>query len=1128
MDQKLPIKLESPTSVILTFIITAFLIILGGISLHRNFENILYHQKKVEHSQQVQREVDRMFIALRDAEASVRGYLLTGTQDYLAPFKQNRQDLANHYEKAVELTSDNATQTALLESMRSDIENRYKLFDDMISRFAETRAIYANDKALHEGRVMTSRMRNVVAQIQANEEALLQERQGSVRDSRRYFIIVLIGSTLLSFVAVSIAFRQWQKNQTKAITETRRAMIESNRKENLAETAKKVSGDLSLKNVGSGVLPHLAASTGALVGTFYVQKGDELHLVAEYGNLSAAMADQRERVRIGKGLLGEAYRRGQFAIHADLPSDYLRITSSTGETDANSIVLLPLYFQNFLVGIIELGYIRKVPEEQIEFLKEAGGIIGTGVNAAVTREQTQELLEKTQQQAEELEAQQEELRTNNEELEQQARALETQHEVMNQRNFELEEIRREVERKARDLESTSRYKSEFLAKMSHELRTPLNSLLILATLLTENKGGNLTAKQVGFSNSIRNAGNDLLNLINDILDLSKIEAQKITIRREPIKIGDFYDHIQSVFANQAEASGLKLNIQVPDKVKATEVFTDRQRLEQILKNFVSNALKFTPSGSITLSAIDLGDKIRFQVEDTGIGIPADKQDAIFEAFEQVDNSLSRSFSGTGLGLTISRELAHLLGGSIAMESQELKGSTFMLTLPKKAAGPAVETVDAKNPSKQPDFEPMPAHSTTQNIDLGHFEPAVTSALKNVKPDKKSILIVEDDERFRKLVVEAAASYNFETIEAGDGELALAILEKHQPDAVLLDIKLPGVSGLGLLEMMKRSPHLRHIPIHMISALEYQQSAMRIGAMGYLTKPVTIDKVRSALTRIENIISQRVKKLLVVEDDENQQKAIRHLVEGSDIEIVQAKNGAEALAAIEANPIDCIILDMSLPDMTGIDFLDHLTRLQVSVPPIVVYTGRDLSSDELRKLEKFSDSIIIKGAKSPDRLLDEVNLFLHRVEKLLPESKREMLAQMRGQNQQFDGSRVLIVDDDLRNVFALTSALEEKGFVIDVARNGAEAVEKVTSSEDKYDVVLMDIMMPVMDGLEATKKIRQDSRFRNLPIVALTAKAMKGDHEACIAAGCSDYLPKPVNLNNLFSVLKVWVQTGNYI
>lgn len=1132
-------KLESSTPVLITFILAAILILAGGFSLYRNFEDISAHQERVDHTSEVLREIDQLVADLRGGEASVRGYLLTGKQDYLFNYDPNKKSIRQHYNNLVSLTADNPSQQALLVSVRKDIDERYGFLDALIENYIKSNGGKLDQNLFTQGRVQAAQIVASAAKIRENEERLLSERSKTVENSRRYFVIVLLITTLLSFIAVALAFRQWQKNQARTALEARETNREAKRKENLAETAQLVSGDQSVREMGLAVLPQLARATGALVGTLYVQKGNELILMAEFGDFKEGTANNRKTLAVGQGLLGEAYRHGHFSVQTELPNDYIHVASSVGHTSGTAVCFLPLTFQGYRIGIVELGFIGTPDYDKLEFLKEAGNIVGIGINAAISREQTQELLEKTQMQAEELEAQQEELRTNNEELEQQARALETQHEALNMRNSELEEIRMEVERKARDLENTSRYKSEFLAKMSHELRTPLNSLLILATLLTENKDKNLTPKQVGFSNSIRNAGNDLLNLINDILDLSKIEAQKITIRREPVKIGEFYDHIQTIFAAQIETAGLKMKINLSDKAKETAVFTDRQRLEQIFKNFVSNALKFTPTGSITLAAATVGGKVRFEVEDTGIGIPADKRDAIFEAFEQVDNSLSRSFSGTGLGLTISRELAHLLGGSISMESTEGKGSKFILTLPIQATTAVEETVDASSSetranisAHRPNFQnasvSQPSHTTTPNINLGHHEAAVTHALKNVKKDKKSILIVEDDDKFRKLVAEAASSYDFETIEAGDGELALAILEKHQPDAVLLDIKLPGVSGLGLLEMIKRSPHLRHIPIHMISALEYQQSAMRIGAMGYLTKPVTIDKVRSALNRIENMISERVKKLLVIEDDENQQSAIRALVEGSDIEIMAASNGKEALSIIEKHPIDCIILDMSLPDMTGIDFLDTLTKLQVSVPPIVVYTGRDLLNEELRKLEKFSDSIIIKGAKSPDRLLDEVNLFLHRVEKLLPESKREMLAHLRDQTNQFDGTRVLIVDDDLRNVFALTSALEEKGFVIDVARNGAEAVNKVTKEANEYDVVLMDIMMPIMDGLEATKQIRNDSRFKNLPIIALTAKAMKGDHESCIAAGCSDYLPKPVNLGNLFSVLKVWVQSRNYI
>ena len=604
------------------------------------------------------------------------------------------------------------------------------------------------------------------------------------------------------------------------------------------------------------------------------------------------------------------------------------------------------------------------------------------------------------------------------------------------------------------------------------------------------------------------------------MDLSKIEARKLSLHAEEFNLQSLSENIINTFRPQAESKKLKFSLAIAAD-QDLNVYTDRMRLEQILRNFLSNALKFTEKGEIVLQIMpgSTAETISFAVKDSGIGIPVAKQSLIFEAFEQADGSVSRKFGGTGLGLTISRELAQLLGGDISLSSVAGQGATFTLEIPRRM------------PHTEAAVEPMP--DTAPPPKTGVATPAVANAaqlaLKGVPSDGKTILIVEDDNTFRETVASTARGYGFSTVEAAEGEVALEILNLHTPSAILLDVKLPGVSGLGVLEIIKRRPELRGVPIHMISAMDYQQNAFRLGAMGYLSKPVTLDNLRAALGRIEGMLSSKVKQLLIVEDDERQRNAICELVQGPDTEIMGVANGEEAVKAMGQKNFDCVILDLALPDLSGFDVIRQMNETGHALPPIVIYTAQVLTRQQEEYLRKYSESIIIKGARSPERLLDEVNLFLHRVESRLPQEKRAMLEEMRGQERSFAGREILVVDDDMRNIFALTSALEGRGFQVTIARDGVESLEVIETSRARkkiFDAVLMDLMMPRMDGLEAIRRIRQIPSYKAVPIVALTAKAMKEDQEKCLSAGATDYLPKPIDLKNLFSVLNVWLSRGN--
>lgn len=1099
----------------------ALIIVFNAWFLNRNYATVMEQQRWVEHTSTVIQELELTISGVKDAETGGRGYRLAGKEEYLEPFRKGVIDMRQHFNRVKYLTRDNPQQQMSLAALEQLLERRVEVIQNLITDFAKNgRKTDINN--MSEGKATMDAIRAQIDEMIGREKALLVERQRETERSQSLFFMTLILTTALSLIVVTYAFVQMRRNQQRAAEEIASQAREAWIRENLADAARIVAADQPFTTVTHEVLAFVLRKLGVSAAKLFIREHTAFRLAGSAG-VEHRPGEDVEFVS-ETSLLTEAVSRGEFLEVPEVPGDYWKFSSSLGDALPKSLAFAPLKFQGQTIGVIEFASFEPLDDKTKDLFTRLGETIGVGLNAALSRERLQSLLAETQQQAEELQSQQEELRVNNEELEQQARALETQQDALSGKNRELERAQGELEKRAEDLARSSQYKSEFLAKMSHELRTPLNGLLILSTLLIENKEKNLTDQQKQFAKSIQSAGNDLLTLINDILDLAKVEAKKLAVRKETFTLGSLFQAKRQTFLPQMAAKNLNFVTDLPEDLKGVKVYTDRQRLDQILRNFLSNAVKFTEKGSVTMSAkLNTQKKaVEISVTDTGIGVANNKKDLIFEAFEQADSSTSRTYGGTGLGLTISRELAQLLGGEIKMTSEEGKGSTFTLVIPLGEEEAAAKTQN-----------PEPAQTSASSLGGGMRE--ATEAAPQRQADKKqvqipaipegekTILIVEDDDAFRSSVVEVTKSYGFSPIEAADGETALAILDAHAPDAILLDIKLPGISGLGILEMIKQMPNRRHIPVHMISALEYQQSALRMGALGYLTKPVTLDKVRSALGRIENLLSEKLRRVLLIEDDERQNKAVAELVSGEDVIVTSERTGAKAIETLQKEPFDCIILDLSLPDMSGFDLLEKLNELSISLPPIVIYTGKDLSQEEESYLRRFSESIIIKGARSPERLLDEVNLFLHRVESMLPHEKQEMLSTLRSQDQSFENRTVLLVDDDVRNLFALTSVLETRGLKVRFAKDGIAALEELEKHDD-IELVLMDIMMPRMDGLEATKRIRSSNndRVRKLPVIALTAKAMKDDHEKCIAAGATDYLPKPINLDNLMTVLKVWL------
>jgi CheY-like chemotaxis protein/signal transduction histidine kinase len=818
------------------------------------------------------------------------------------------------------------------------------------------------------------------------------------------------------------------------------------------------------------------------------------------------------------------------------------------------IMAIPFMRDENVIGVIELASLREFTDGQLALLNKALENIAIAFSTAQARTQINTLLEQTQLQAQELRVREEELKSINEELQSQAEnlrasqerlrrqqtelesanaeleeragTLQQQRTILDQQNRELTEAQNELQHKAEELTIANKYKSEFLANMSHELRTPLNSLLILARMLANNESGNLTPDQVESAQIIFNSGNDLLSLINEILDLSKVEAGRMNFQFAPMNLDNIAQNMRAVFDHMAEEKNLSFEVTVADGLPAS-IDSDQQRVEQIIKNLLSNAFKFTSVGSVKLLIEPAGGMVAMRVSDSGIGMTPAQQKLVFEAFQQADGSTSRKYGGTGLGLTISRELASRLGGSVELQSELGKGSTFSLCLPLQqqadASESAPEVAPASSKRNQAEAESEPPRwkpsAAKANSAPTHF---IDDDRSRIEKGDKVLLIVEDDESFAKVVLEYGRRKDFKCVVAGDGESGLSLAQSHQPDAILLDLKLPGMSGWEVLDALKSDSTLRHIPVHILSASEETMDAYKRGALGFLAKPVSQEGLDGVFQKIGDFLAHTIRTLLIVEDDPGLRHGVRQLLGGSDVKISEAESGSSAMDLLRTQHYDCMILDLSLPDMSGFELLNRIHQDDaIQKCPVIVYTGRALSEAENTELHKYANSVIIKGVKSPERLLDETALFLHRVVADMPEDKQDTIRRLHDRDAAFKGKHILVVDDDMRNAFALSRLLNDKGLKISLARSGARAIEMLEGSTD-IDLVMMDIMMPEMDGYETMRRIRAQQRFKNLPILALTAKAMKGDFEKCIAAGANDYLSKPVDVERLFSMLRVWL------
>jgi CheY-like chemotaxis protein/signal transduction histidine kinase/HAMP domain-containing protein len=904
-------------------------------------------------------------------------------------------------------------------------------------------------------------------------------------------------------------------------------------KTNLARFTGMLQGQRDLTTVGRMLLSELAPLVNAQQGVLYqmgTEESDNMTLLSAFANSEDG---HLQRIKLGEGLVGQCALEKRRMLIANLPPSTTPVRSGLFESVPRSVIVLPVLFEDRVKAVIELASLSEFTASHLAFLDQLTSSIGIVLNSIEATMQTEGLLKQSQQLAVELQTQQKELQQTNEQLAQKAQQLAEQNAEVERKNREIEQARGALEEQAKELALTSKYKSEFLANMSHELRTPLNSILVLGQQLADNPDSNLTAKQVEFARTIHGAGTDLLTLISDILDLSKIESGTVSVEAEEVFFASLIDMVARPFRHEAESRRLAFEVDADSRL-ARSLVTDSKRLQQVLKNLLSNAFKFTEHGGVRLAVTPvtsgwtphhpiLGSAagvIAFEVSDTGIGIPAEKQRIIFEAFQQADAGTSRKYGGTGLGLAISRELASLLGGEIQLRSTPGAGSSFTLYLPQTYVGPASSSVPpASDARHHPPLLSHPAAAFTMPEITGE---TIEDDRSDLEPGDAILLIVEDDVHYARILCDLSRDKGFKVLAASRGAEALALAREYHPTAVSLDVSLPDMLGWTVLNHLKQDPATRHIPVQMLTVNEDWHHGLSHGAFAFVTKPTTPEGLAAAIDRIRDYSRPRRKRLLVVEDEPAQQLSIRALLDYDDIDVDVVSTGEDALAAVKKQSYDCVVLDLRLPDMTGFELLEQLSQSDSGNElPVVVFTGKDLSPEEDARLHMLARSVIVKDVESPERLLDETALFLHRVVGDLPIEKQAMLDRLHRSDEALVGKKVLVVDDDVRNIFALSSVLERRGMSVLMAGTGREAIATIESTPD-LGIVLMDIMMPEMDGYETMQVIRQNPHFRRLPIIALTAKAMKGDREKCLQAGASEYLAKPVNTEQLLSSLRMWL------
>jgi len=1111
----------------------------SGLLAGQNIRTIRNDNALVIRSQETMTALGDVLSAVQDAETGQRGYLLTGNDSYLEPYETALGVASARLDAIAKAVEGDPAQRDRFKQLASRVQGKFDELRETIQLrrdqgFEPALAVVSSNRG-------KATMDDIRARLGAMRAVELDKRARRLSEMEAAYATALTSGTASAVLGIALTVFVGFMIRRNARARERDAWLQAGR----LELAAVIAGDKDSRELASESLGFLSRFLGAEAGALFVPAGNGFSRIGAVG--VAPATDETEHFQPAGSLLSRAVEEREVLLISDVPPGYLTVGSGLGQAAPRHLVIAPSIQNGEVHGVIELGFFKPVNEAVIDLLGRISPDMAVALRSATYRSELSQLLEQTQRQAETLQVQSEELRVSNEELEEQGRALRASQHQLEEQQAELEQTNNQltdqsqqlenerdklarandaIEAEARKVQRASQYKSEFLANMSHELRTPLNSALILSKLLADNRDGNLHEEQVKFARTIHASGTDLLNLINDILDLSKIEAGHIEVSPEPFGVEGLLSDLSTLLGPVAAEKGLSLEVSTSADCPAV-IESDRQRIEQILKNLLSNALKFTEAGGVTLRATaGRGGQIAFTVSDTGIGIAPEQQARIFEAFQQADGSISRRYGGTGLGLSISQELARLLGGDITVDSEPGKGSRFTLRVATRLA-----EGQRAAPSPSPRAAPPPAAMRTpepaQRLRVPTSTPSASATDATEPADKRRlILIIEDDPAFGEIVSDLAREMGFRARVATSAGEALAAARAELPHAIVLDVGLPDQSGLSVLDILKHDVRTRHIPVHVVSATDHARKALSLGAVGYLGKPATREELAGVLDSLERRLSQRPRLVLVVEDDVVQLDAVRELLASADVETVGAGSAAECARALEQYTFDCMVLDLSLPDASGFELLEALSEKEGhALPPVIVYTGRVLTPAEEARLSHYSSSIIIKGARSPERLLDEVTLFLHQVVSELPEPQQGMIRRAQHRDDTLDARHILIVEDDVRNIYALMNVLEPHGCKVSIARNGQEAITALgaaAGSQSPVDLVLMDIMMPVMDGLTATRQIRMDPRFDRLPVIALTAKAMPDDQQQCIQAGANDYIAKPLDVDKLLSLIRVWL------
>ncbi|RYU91561.1 response regulator [Mucilaginibacter terrigena] len=1141
-------KLTFRNQVLAGFAISILLVLIVGILSFKSIKQLEDDTVWVNHTQKVIKTTNNLLQLLIDGETGMRGYGATANKTFLDPYNEAVPRITENLSQLTELVADNPAQIQRVDSLKMIVNRQLVILKTNIeTREAKGLDYMVANHMFFKGKGNMDSIRDINSRVVETENKLLAERKSaSDKASAQAIAVIAVGCGIFLLIVIIMFFyiqatfarqKRVEEEVRVANIELERVLAENESKNWLLTGSgtlnEKMQGQQSEKELSGNILSEVSKYANALTGTMYLfNEGEEkLDLYASY-----AFSDPgalKQSIRISEGWIGQAASDEKSAIVKGKLNNKLILGSSLLEDELVETFIVPFFFDKKLKGVIELGFRNQVPEHVKEYILLIANDIGIAVNTSQARTIMHDLFEETQQQAEELEAQQEEMRVTNEELMNKTEMLQASEEelrvqqeelrtinaeleekasLLEEKNQAIEEARRSISIKANELETTGRYKSEFLANMSHELRTPLNSILVLARILKDNKPLNLSEDQIKYASVIFNAGNDLLTLINDILDLSKIESGKLDMQNEDTRISDILSDMQSLFAEVASNKKITYTTSLTG-VPAT-IYTDKVRVEQVLKNLLSNAFKFTPeSGTIAINAVagPRENTVSFKIKDSGIGIPADKQKIIFEAFQQADGSTSRKYGGTGLGLSISRELASLLGGNITLSSEPGNGSEFVLTLP----------FEAKHVEPQEDSLP-----TIENYKPTTFLDTVVkkSADPNYEP---FVVIVEDDKNFANILQDYSRDHGFKSVVINEGTNAVEIIKEQQPDAVILDIMLPGKDGWQILKELKLDEATLHIPVHLMSAGEAAANRVRKeGAISFLKKPVNTETLDKLFGDIMANSGTKFTQILLVEDHKAQSQALKDLMQSQGITVDQAFDGESAFRMLYENEYQCVILDLNLPDISGLDLLDKIKEVDKFISlPVIINTAMELDKTSVNRLMQYANAMVVKTSKSSDRLIDEVNLFLNKISESGAQATGtpgKIKTTTKGKDT-IKGKKVLVVDDDMRNIFALSSALESYDLNVVIANDGEEAIAKLEEITD-IDIVLMDIMMPKMDGYEATRHIRKQNKWAKLPVIALTAKAMKDDREKCIAAGANDYITKPVDMDRLISLMQLWLDS----